>query len=125
MTGFAVRLSFTCILLSDIAYNKILIIFFMQNYSHLKRSKCDFLILTDSDYVDVPYFPESKSCLCLGTLDGKVDSPKQSGSLHSSCGRRAAQLCRCETPPVQWTKHCCHPVDRREEEREREKPKQR
>lgn len=50
---------------------------------------------------------------CVGTLDGKMDSPQQSGFLHSSYGRRAAQLCHCETPPVQWTKHCCHPADKK------------
>lgn len=62
---------------------------------------------------DVSYFPESNACVCVGTLDGKMDSPQQFGFLHSSYGRRAAQLCHCEMPPVQWTKHCCHPADRK------------
>lgn len=42
-------------------------------------------------------------------------SPQQSEFLHSSYGRRAAQLCHCETPPVQWKEHCCHPADGGEE----------
>lgn len=31
----------------------------------------------------------------------RVDSPQPAGSSSSSYGRRAAQLCHCETPPVQ------------------------
>lgn len=41
-----------------------------------------------------------------------MDSPQQSGSWHSSYGRRAAQLCHCETLPVQLTKRCSHPAHR-------------
>lgn len=42
----------------------------------------------------------------------RVNSLKQSGSWRSSYGRRATQLCRCETPPVRSTEHCSHPADR-------------
>lgn len=47
-------------------------------------------------------------------MDVRMDPPQQTGYLHSSCERRAAQRCHCETPPAQSTERCCHPTDTNE-----------
>lgn len=49
-----------------------------------------------------------------------MDSPEQTETWHSSYGRRAAQLCHCEMPPVQWTKHCCRPVKKERDAKQKE-----